>query len=40
MRRSNASSAADGMRKAGLEVYGTLEDVLPEVDVVIDCTPK
>jgi len=28
------------MRKAGIEVVGTLEDMLKEVDVIIDCTPK
>jgi glyceraldehyde-3-phosphate dehydrogenase (NAD(P)) len=33
-------SAADGMRKAGLQVHGTLEDGLRDVDVMIDCTPK
>ena len=33
-------SAADVMRKAGLPVHGTLEDVLHDVDMVIDCTPK
>ena len=33
-------SAADVMRKAGLPVHGTLEDVLHDVDIVIDCTPK
>jgi len=27
------------MRKAGVEVAGTIEDLLKEVDVVIDCTP-
>ena len=28
------------MERAGLPVVGTLEDLLPKVDVVIDCTPK
>jgi glyceraldehyde-3-phosphate dehydrogenase (NAD(P)) len=28
------------MRAAGLEVAGTLDDLLGEVDVVVDCTPK
>jgi glyceraldehyde-3-phosphate dehydrogenase (NAD(P)) len=31
---------ADGMRKAGLAVAGTLEDLLGQVDIVVDCTPK
>ena len=31
---------ADSMRGAGLEVAGTLDDLLGEVDVVVDCTPK
>jgi glyceraldehyde-3-phosphate dehydrogenase (NAD(P)) len=31
---------ADGMRNAGLDVAGTLEDLLGQVDVVVDCTPK
>ncbi|RLF15735.1 MAG: type II glyceraldehyde-3-phosphate dehydrogenase [Thermoprotei archaeon] len=30
---------AEDMRKAGIEVAGTLDDLLKEVDVVIDCTP-
>ena len=29
-----------GMRQAGLEVEGTLEDLLGRVDVIVDCTPK
>lgn len=33
-------SAAQSMRNAGLQVRGTLEDVLREVDVIVDCTPK
>ena len=33
-------SAADAMLKAGLQVHGTLEDVLRDADVVVDCTPK
>lgn len=28
------------MQRAGLKVEGTLEDLLGEVDVVVDCTPK
>ena len=31
---------AGSMRAAGLEVIGTLDDLLGEVDVVVDCTPK
>ncbi|RLE51682.1 MAG: type II glyceraldehyde-3-phosphate dehydrogenase [Candidatus Methanomethylicota archaeon] len=30
----------DDMKKGGVEVVGTLEDLLREVDVIIDCTPK
>jgi glyceraldehyde-3-phosphate dehydrogenase (NAD(P)) len=28
------------MRSAGLEVAGTLDDLLADVDVIVDCTPK
>lgn len=28
------------MRRAGLEVAGTLDDLLADVDVIVDCTPK
>ena len=35
-----APEHAEDMRKAGLEVAGTLEDLLGRVDVVVDCTPK
>ena len=31
---------AAGMRAAGLEVAGTLDDLLGHTDVVVDCTPK
>jgi glyceraldehyde-3-phosphate dehydrogenase (NAD(P)) len=31
---------AESMRGAGLEVAGTLDDLLGDVDVVVDCTPK
>ena len=31
---------ANSMRGAGLDVTGTLDDLLGEVDVVVDCTPK
>jgi glyceraldehyde-3-phosphate dehydrogenase (NAD(P)) len=34
------ADAANGMRDAGLEVAGTLDDLLGQVDVVVDCTPK
>jgi len=30
----------DSMRGAGLEVTGALDDLLGDVDVVVDCTPK
>ena len=35
-----APEHAQAMRQAGLEVAGTLEDVLGQVDVVVDCPPK
>ncbi|MGH7612917.1 MAG: type II glyceraldehyde-3-phosphate dehydrogenase [Gemmatimonadales bacterium] len=35
-----APEHAETMRKAGLTVAGTLEDLLGQVDVVVDCTPK
>ncbi len=35
-----APEHAEAMRSAGLKVSGTLEDVLGQVDVVVDCTPK
>ena len=35
-----APEHAAAMRQAGLKVTGTLEDVLGQVDVVVDCTPK
>ena len=31
---------AASMRAAGMEVDGTLDDLLEDVDVVVDCTPK
>jgi glyceraldehyde-3-phosphate dehydrogenase (NAD(P)) len=34
------SEDASAMRDAGLEVAGTLNDLLGQVDVVVDCTPK
>lgn len=30
----------DPMRKVGLKVAGTLEDLLEDADIVVDCTPK
>jgi glyceraldehyde-3-phosphate dehydrogenase (NAD(P)) len=33
-------AAAEAMRSAGLQVAGTLEQLLAEADVVVDCTPK
>ena len=35
-----APEHAEAMRRSGLEVSGTLEEVLGQADVVIDCTPK
>ena len=35
-----ASEDADAMRRADMQVVGTLEDLLGESDVVVDCTPK
>lgn len=34
------SKAFDGLRAAGLQTAGQLDDLLGEVDVIIDCTPK
>jgi glyceraldehyde-3-phosphate dehydrogenase (NAD(P)) len=34
------SDAASAMRDAGLDVTGTLDDLLGQVDIVVDCTPK
>lgn len=31
---------AGAMREAGLEVAGTLDELLTDVDIVVDCTPK
>jgi glyceraldehyde-3-phosphate dehydrogenase (NAD(P)) len=30
----------NAMRAAGLDLAGTLDDLLGQVDVVVDCTPK
>jgi glyceraldehyde-3-phosphate dehydrogenase (NAD(P)) len=35
-----APEHGEAMRKAGLKVAGTLEDVLGQADVIVDCTPK
>ena len=35
-----APEHADAMRQAGMAIAGTLEDLLGEADVVVDCTPK
>jgi len=34
------ADSAGAMREAGLEVAGTLDDLLAQTDVVVDCTPK
>jgi len=34
------SDAASAMRDAGLPVAGVLDDLLGQVDVIVDCTPK
>lgn len=36
----STQDAAGAMRKAGLDVAGTLEDLLGQTDIVVDCTPK
>jgi glyceraldehyde-3-phosphate dehydrogenase (NAD(P)) len=35
-----ATEHADAMRAAGLDVTGTLDELLGQADVVVDCTPK
>ena len=37
---ASTAEAAAPMRTAGLNISGTLDDLLPESDVVVDCTPK
>lgn len=37
---ASGTEQAQAMRAAGLTVAGTLEDVLGNVDIVVDCTPK
>jgi len=34
------AATAEVMRKSGLRVEGTLEELLGEVDLIVDCTPK
>jgi glyceraldehyde-3-phosphate dehydrogenase (NAD(P)) len=34
------ADTATAMRDAGLEIQGTLDELLGQVDVVVDCTPK
>jgi hypothetical protein len=34
------SDAASAMSDAGLSVTGTLDELLGQIDVVVDCTPK
>jgi glyceraldehyde-3-phosphate dehydrogenase (NAD(P)) len=35
-----AAEAMEAMRNAGVDVAGTLDDLLAKADVVVDCTPK
>ena len=37
---SATPEASEAMRKRGLKVAGALEDLLGQIDVVVDCTPK
>jgi glyceraldehyde-3-phosphate dehydrogenase (NAD(P)) len=37
---ASTQEAAEAMQAAGLNVQGTLQDMLDQVDVVADCTPK
>jgi len=37
---ASVEEAAPEMRKAGIKIAGTLSDLLKEVDVVVDATPK
>lgn len=37
---SSIEKHSDAMREAGLHVEGTLDDLLEQADVVVDCTPK
>jgi len=37
---ASLEDGAIAMRKAGLDIAGTLDDLLEDADVVVDCTPK
>lgn len=37
---AGTAEALTGLRAAGLQTTGELRDLLGEVDVVVDCTPK
>jgi glyceraldehyde-3-phosphate dehydrogenase (NAD(P)) len=37
---SGAKEPVDEMRRAGLSIEGSLEDLIEDADVVVDCTPK
>jgi glyceraldehyde-3-phosphate dehydrogenase (NAD(P)) len=37
---ASLKEAAPQMSKAGIKTVGTLDDLLKEVDIVVDCTPK
>lgn len=37
---SATPEASEAMRKRGLKIAGALEDLLGQIDVVVDCTPK
>ena len=36
----STSETAAAMRQAGLQVAGTLQELLTQTDIVVDCTPK
>ena len=36
---ASVKDAASDMRKGGIEVVGTLDDLLKKADVIVDCTP-
>ena len=36
---ASVKKAAGGMRKGGIEVVGTLDDLIKKVDIIVDCTP-
>ena len=37
---ASVTDRADAMHQAGLDIAGTLDDLLRDADVVVDCTPK